>query len=171
MTTDQYGRAVIGVHDLCDMLYNGIDISKIREVEWDDEFDKYQSAVKTNHSSLPLFVPLKKYTSSVDKFDADMQSEWFMPPRYKELNIIEHVISLCPPENVDRAIVELELFIEYELLDVLRLCVYLVDTMRHHGILWGVGRGSSVSSYVLYLIGIHKIDSVKYDLDIAEFLK
>jgi DNA polymerase III alpha subunit len=48
---------------------------------------------------------------------------------------------------------------------------YLVDTLRENKILWGVGRGSSVASYVLYLIGVHKIDSLKYNLDIAEFLK
>ena len=48
---------------------------------------------------------------------------------------------------------------------------YVVDTLRDNNIVWGVGRGSSVSSYVLYLIGIHKIDSVKYALPIDEFFK
>jgi DNA polymerase III alpha subunit len=43
--------------------------------------------------------------------------------------------------------------------------------MREHGVVWGVGRGSSVASYVLFLIGIHKIDSLYYDLPIDEFLK
>jgi len=49
--------------------------------------------------------------------------------------------------------------------------IYFVDTLRKHNILWGVGRGSSVSSYILYLIGIHRIDSIKYNLNIGEFLK
>ena len=48
---------------------------------------------------------------------------------------------------------------------------YLVDTMRDNQVIWGVGRGSSVASYVLYLIGIHKIDSMYYDLPINEFLR
>jgi DNA polymerase III alpha subunit len=43
--------------------------------------------------------------------------------------------------------------------------------MRKHNIVWGVGRGSSVASYVLYLIGVHKINSMYYDLDIEEFLR
>jgi DNA polymerase III alpha subunit len=43
--------------------------------------------------------------------------------------------------------------------------------MRENDIVWGVGRGSSVASYTLYLIGVHKIDSIKYELDINEFLK
>ena len=48
---------------------------------------------------------------------------------------------------------------------------YLVDTLRKNNIIWGVGRGSSVASYVLYLLGVHRIDSLYYDLDITEFLK
>jgi DNA polymerase III alpha subunit len=43
--------------------------------------------------------------------------------------------------------------------------------MRSNNIVWGVGRGSSVASYVLYLLGVHKVDSIKYGLDIREFLK
>ena len=43
--------------------------------------------------------------------------------------------------------------------------------MRDNQVIWGVGRGSSVASYVLYLIGIHKIDSMYYDLPINEFLR
>ncbi len=54
---------------------------------------------------------------------------------------------------------------------VLNLLLYLVDHFRTNKIVWGVGRGSSVASYILYLIGIHKVDSIKYDLDIGEFLK
>jgi DNA polymerase III alpha subunit len=74
-------------------------------------------------------------------------------------------------EQYQRVVTELELFIQYDMMDVLIYCKYLVDIMRENNILWGVGRGSSVASYVLYLIGIHKIDSIKYCLDINEFLK
>lgn len=54
---------------------------------------------------------------------------------------------------------------------LLRYMIYLVDYMRENKIVWGVGRGSSVASYVLYLIGIHKINSIHYDLDWKEFLR
>ena len=57
------------------------------------------------------------------------------------------------------------------MLDLLFYLKYLVDTMRGNSIVWGVGRGSSVASYVLYLLGVHKVDSIKYDLDINEFLR
>jgi len=60
---------------------------------------------------------------------------------------------------------------ERNLFPVLQLLIYIIDTMRKHKLVWGVGRGSSVSSYLLYILGIHKVDSYKYRLDITEFLK
>ena len=63
------------------------------------------------------------------------------------------------------------MFEERKMMNVLRFLIYLVDSMRKNKIVWGVGRGSSVASYVLFLIGIHKVNSLKYNLDIKEFLK
>jgi DNA polymerase III alpha subunit len=57
------------------------------------------------------------------------------------------------------------------MLDLLRVLKYTVDTLKTNSIVWGVGRGSSVASYVLFLLGVHKIDSVKYNLDWREFLR
>jgi DNA polymerase-3 subunit alpha len=66
---------------------------------------------------------------------------------------------------------ELLRYVELDLLPLLQYLKYLVDTLRLNNIVWGVGRGSSVSSYVLYKIGVHKIDSLYYGLDYKEFLK
>jgi len=87
-------------------------------------------------------------------------------------NLVEILYSLCNTQDQrDRVDIELELFIQHGMYDLLHYLKYLVDFMRERNIVWGVGRGSSVASYVLYLIGIHKIDSIKYELDINEFLK
>jgi len=63
------------------------------------------------------------------------------------------------------------LYQERGLFDLLRYLKYLVDVMQENHIIWGVGRGSSVASYVLYLIGVHRINSLYYNLDIQEFLR
>jgi DNA polymerase III alpha subunit len=94
-----------------------------------------------------------------------------MPEEYKSMDIEGFLVDQCPKQNYDRLINELVLFRQHNMIDLLRYLKYLVDTMRSKNILWGVGRGSSVASYCLYLIGVHKVDSVKYDLDIKEFLK
>ena len=95
-----------------------------------------------------------------------------MPTSYQELDIAKYVLDLCnTEEELQRVGEELLLFQERDLFDLLRYMKYLVDIMRNNNIVWGVGRGSSVSSFVLYLIGIHKINSLYYDLSIDEFLK
>ena len=95
-----------------------------------------------------------------------------MPTEYQQLDIAAHVLSLCrTEEQLQRAGQELLMFQERNLFDLLRYLKYLVDVMRDNSVIWGVGRGSSVASYVLYLLGVHRIDSLFYDLDPAEFLR
>jgi len=70
----------------------------------------------------------------------------------------------------DRINLEFRRFEQHGLLDVLRTLLYIINTLEEAGIPWGVGRGSSVASYILYLIGVHDVDSIEYELDFDEFL-
>lgn len=171
VTTDQYGRVIYDRHDLYELLYNGFDISNITDVAWHDDFEKFNQALTLNHLSAPQMKPLKKYKLDVSEFDIQCQREWFIPEEYMKMDICSYIRNKTPVERLDRVDTELELYTKYNLLDILKVCVYLVDQMREYNVVWGVGRGSSVASYVLYVIGIHKVDSVKYRLDIKEFLK
>ena len=109
---------------------------------------------------------------SVDEYDMMNQRNWLMPEEYKQMDIAQHVIDLCKTDaEIQRAGQELLLFQERNLFDLLKYLKYLVDTMKSNDVIWGVGRGSSVASYVLYLIGVHKIDSMYYELDVEEFLR
>ena len=176
MKYDEYGLIHCTSNELADLLYSNPDL-KIENFLIDDP-DQYNNAIKLLHAELPK---LKKYTEyfmnrdpwdSIEEFDSVNQKQWFMPDSYKQLDIAEYLIKLCnTDQELTRVQDELLLFQERNLFDLLKFLKYLVDTMRQNNIVWGVGRGSSVSSYVLYLIGIHKIDSIKYNLDIKEFLK
>jgi DNA polymerase III alpha subunit len=104
------------------------------------------------------------------KTDIDT-SDWFMPEEYKNMDIEGFLVDQCPKENYDRLIRELEIYRERNLIPLLRMMKYIVDTLRSNRVLWGVGRGSSVASYVLFLLGVHRIDSVKYSLPLEEFFK
>jgi DNA polymerase III alpha subunit len=106
----------------------------------------------------------------VTKLSID-KNNWFIPNEYKQLDIEEFLVTHCPEQNYPRLVEDLALFKQNNMIPVLKTMKYVVDTLRVNNIVWGVGRGSSVSSYVLYLIGIHKIDSVKYALPIDEFFK
>ena len=101
-----------------------------------------------------------------------------IPQHYKDIDIEEYISSLIPKchgvgSNPATARVEMELaeFKARNLFPILQLLIYIIDTMRKNSLVWGVGRGSSVASYILYLLGVHKVDSVKYNLNIKEFLK
>jgi DNA polymerase III alpha subunit len=95
-----------------------------------------------------------------------------MPKEYKTFDIAKWLVERCStPEELDRVGQELILFVQHDMMDVLKYLKYLVDTMRQNNLVWGVGRGSSVASYCLYLLGVHKVNSLKFNLDIHEFLK
>ena len=119
--------------------------------------------------------PLQKYIPlDVDEktFDGVCQSEWFMPDEYKALDVQNWVLNKCTTDKeIARCAEELIEFKKRDMNNLLRYMIYLVDFMRENNIVWGVGRGSSVASYVLYLIGVHKIDSIQYGLDWHEFLR
>lgn len=122
---------------------------------------------------------LKQYFERIDLERLDYptpkeiinKDHWFIPKEYQDLDIEEFLVNQCPKENYQRLIDELDLYKKHGMIPVLKTMKYIVDTLRANNVVWGVGRGSSVASYVLHLIGIHKIDSVKYNLPIEEFFK
>ena len=174
MKTDDLGIPRFSNRDLIDMIYSGhADKCHVVLCDPSDDIDKFNAAMQDQH--LP---ELTKYIAlDVDQktFDGALQSEWFMPDEYKDINVYEYVLGKaetpCPQHVRDRIWQELDAFRERGMKDLLRYMIYLVDFMRENNIVWGVGRGSSVASYVLYLIGVHKINSIKYDLDWHEFLR
>jgi hypothetical protein len=105
-------------------------------------------------------------------FHAQQQATWHMPDQYKNMDIAAHVLGLCSTEaELQRCGKELLLYQERDLFNLLRFMVYLVDVMTEHKIVWGLGRGSSVASYVLYKLQVHRINSIYYNLDVEEFLR
>ena len=183
MKTDELGIPRFTNRDLIDMIYSG-QSDKIHVVlcNPNDEIEKFNSAMEAQGLS-----PLQKYIPlDVDQktFDGVCQSEWFMPDEYKNLDITVYLFAKLA-ENLQvepndelrhtkewkRVTEEWKAFLDRGMTDLLRYMVYLVDFMRENNIVWGVGRGSSVASYVLYLIGVHRIDSIKYNLDWREFLR
>jgi DNA polymerase III alpha subunit len=155
---------------LCDLLYTKPDLNiNLFQVEDPLEFNASVDALHAEINKLGLYTSKRM---PIDKYDDAMQSQWRMPDEYKELDIAEYILSLCCEEyELQRVAQELLLYQERDLFNLLRYLKYLVDTLRKNNLVWGVGRGSSVASYVLFLLGVHKINSLHYQLDITEFLK
>ena len=172
MISDQFGQIQVTEQEAFTALLEK-KITSLEDIYLLDKdlIDQYNASRSINADRIPILSPLPNLDISLQEFDKANQEQWFMPKDYCP-NIIEWLFEQCTnDEQAIRVSEELELFIQYKMMDVLRYVKYLVDTMRKEGIVWGVGRGSSVASYVLYLIGVHKVDSIKYNLDIREFLK
>jgi DNA polymerase III alpha subunit len=170
MKYDQYGQTYTTSNELCDLLYKNpaLDIS-LFQVE---DSIEYNRSVAELHAELDLLDNYHNISQTVEEFDRVLQTNWRMPKEYKDLDIAAYVLGLCKEEHeLQRVGEELILYQERNLFDLLRYLKYLIDTLRKNNIVWGVGRGSSVASYVLFLIGVHKIDSLYYNLNIDEFLK
>jgi len=174
MKYNQYGESYTTEKELCDLLYQNPRLDLGRFMVEDSE--KYNQAVAKTFAGFDLlkpYVPLDyKEEVPVELFDQVQQQAWHMPVEYLELDIAQWLLDQCQTqEQIQRVGQELLLFQERDLFNLLRYLKYFVDTMRANNIVWGLGRGSSTASYVLYLIGVHKIDSMYYDLPIEEFLK
>ena len=172
MKTDELGIPRFSNRDLIDMIYSG-HADKVHVVLCDpsDDVDKFNTAMSEQGlPTLQKYIPL-----DVDQktFDGVCQSEWFMPQEYKELDVYSFVMNKAGDDlaELERIEEELAQFRVRGMNNLLRYMIYLVDFMRENGIVWGVGRGSSVASYVLYLIGVHRINSIQYGLDWREFLR
>jgi len=163
MRTDKFSNVIYDVNDVVELIYS--DKEHLLDKIYSEDVEEFKN------------LPTKKidpniYNIDIEEFDQVCQNEWLMPDDYKNLNIVEFVLDQTTNEKeYQRAVEEL---VEYEnrnMFNLLRWLKYIVDTCRSNNIVWGVGRGSSVSSYVLYLLEVHRIDSIKYNLDWQEFLR
>ena len=167
MHTDEFGQQILTHDDICNIYLTDTEF-KLKTVLVDKPIINEILDIQTDTK----FITYKKPQVSVKEFDIQNQNNWYMPKEYAEMDIAQFVLDQANGSaELQRAGEELIEFQKRDMFPLLRYCKYLVDTMRQYNIVWGVGRGSSVSSYVLYLIGIHKIDSIYYDLDINEFLR
>lgn len=110
-----------------------------------------------------------------------LSKQWTFPDEYKYLDVVEYLfdkhIKLTANLSADeiekrdyRLLEEIAAYKSRGLFDVLRAIIWIINTLTANKSVWGVGRGSSVSSYVLYVIGVHDVDSFAYGLDINDFL-
>jgi len=169
LSLDSYGRQVYKEQDAINLLYRNPNVDlqslNIKDVE------------QFNRASEILYAGYRlEKTADLDctpvEYHKQNQQNWHMPQEYKDLDIAKWCLDRCThAEQLQRVGTELLLYQERDLFPLLQFLLYMVDTMRANSIIWGVGRGSSVASYVLYLIGVHKVDSLYYDLDITEFLR
>ena len=167
--TNDHGDCIFTEQDAIDIIYKDpeFDISKL----FFESTTQYNSVV----SDLGLDLPRLKTVPdriSVAQFDQDNCDNWHMPDKYSKINVLQWLLEKCQnDEEKFRVQTEYSLFEKKKFVKVLQFLIYFVDTLRANNIVWGVGRGSSVASFCLFLIGVHKINPMLYNLDHTEFLR
>lgn len=169
MRIDNFGQHIFNENDICSLMLQD-PTRKINNMLVDKQIEFTDMFINTD--DLPKLIQYHTSDATLEKFDELNQDNWHMPEEYKQLDIAKYILDRCNNEaELQRAGEELLLFQERGMFVLLRYLKYLVDTMRQNNIVWGVGRGSSVASFVLFLLGVHRINSLYYDLSIDEFLK
>lgn len=164
---DDLGRVVMTSNGLTTLLSEGKPINGLL-VEENSETTKYNFF---SDNSLTLYTKeLQEQTS--EEYDIESTAKWTTPEEFTNINLEEWLLSRCSTDiQKKRVFKELNMYSERDLYPLLHHLIFLVEHFRKNNIVWGVGRGSSVASYVLFLIGIHKVDSIRYQLEIEEFLR
>ena len=166
---NDHGDVIFSEEDVIELLYTDpdFDISKL----YFNDIDKYSDSLKELGIDLPVIntIPERPTPAEFDKKNCD---EWHMPDSYSQINVLQWLLDKCQnDEEKLRVQMEYDLFEKKNFIRVLQFLIYFVDTLRASNMVWGVGRGSSVASFCLFLIGVHKINPLLYNLDITEFLR
>ena len=167
---DSNGEIILDDKAVFNLLYEGADLNNVKCTRSED-LEIYNNIV----DEYDLDIPKLQFTSSTKDKQTYIQTcldNWFIPEKYKNTNPYNYIRKLAKTQKeIDRVEIEIQMFEERNMKNVLRFMIFFVDFMRENNIVWGVGRGSSVASYCLYLLGVHKVNSLAHNLNINEFLK
>lgn len=169
MKLDKFANPIFNEAEVFDALYAGHQ-SAISNMTVEDTFE-FSQLSKIAEITFATIDPTL-LTLSVEEYDNFNQNQWFMPDEYYNFDVYTYCISKCQSlTEQERVIAELTEFNNRNMIKLLQWLKYFVDTCIAEQIVWGVGRGSSVSSFVLFLLNVHKINSLKYNLDWQDFLR
>jgi len=173
MKQNNYGEMIFSEDDVCNLIMQGREPMSLNRMLVDASVNLEKASLLLD--CIPALInydSLHNPEETLEEFDHRLQQTWYMPQEYQQLDIAQYILDLCTTDaELQRCGHELLLYQERGLFNLLRFLKYLVDTMTTNRVIWGVGRGSSVASYVLYKLGVHRIDSMFYELDVEEFLR
>ena len=165
---NETGDCIYSEQDVINLLYSNpqLDINKL----FHSDPVQYNASVQKTGIGKTLSTVPERPTPAI--FDEENINNWYMPDKYYQIDVKKYLLDKCQTqEERDRVELEYKLYEKKNFIKVLQFLIYFVDTLRANNLVWGVGRGSSVASFCLFLIGVHKINPLQYNLNIAEFLR
>jgi len=170
LSRDPCHRTVATDAEVAQLLYTHPDM-QVQAINLADP-ERYNAAIAELYLDWPLLEKTHLSHDDCEGYHAANQQSWLMPAEYQQMDIAKWVLDQCQDQNqLQRAGQELLEYQSRDLMGMLCYLKYLTDVARSNNIVLGVGRGSSVASFVLYLIGVHRIDSLYHNLDFHEFMR
>jgi len=167
---DTNGEIILDDNAVFNLLYEGADLNNVKCTHSED-LEIYNNIIDEYDLNMSK-LQFTSNTKDKKEFIQTCLDNWFIPEKYTHIDPYEYILKLAKTqEEINRVETEIKMFKERNMKNVLRFMIFFVNFMRENNIVWGVGRGSSVASYCLYLLGVHKVNSLHHDLDIKEFLK
>lgn len=165
------GVSIIEPDMVYDMLLRGVPPSKLLIKNFNKDIEEFNARVgETDSVKLAHESPIT------------ITAEWQLPQKYKSLNIDEfialkfetflHTANYSEKEQdlaINRIVDELQQVKQRGMIEFFQTIIYAIDTFKDTEVVWGIGRGSSCASYILFLINVHMIDCIKYNINMDEF--
>jgi len=120
---------------------------------------------------------LESYAENEDDEIPSTYYDWNTPEPFLQLDVEQLCAArliefgLDNDHYIERLSIELEEMNKRNMFALLKHLIYIRKQFVDNKIVWGVGRGSSCASLVMFLIGVNKIDPVLYNIPVSEFLR
>jgi DNA polymerase III alpha subunit len=166
------GVSILEPEQLQDFLMRGVQPAELRVTELTPEVEQFNALVSQ-------FDRISDGLNETVVYDLT----WQLPEPYLSLDVVEHVQvvfgerlpglaynSAQTELAITRVARELEEFETRGLNELLRTIIYVLARFKETGQVFGVGRGSSCASFILFLLGLHVVDPIKFDVPLEEFM-
>ena len=163
------GVSEIGPEQIARFLLLGVPASKLRVTEQTPDLVMFNQQVSLED----------QIRTGIDE-PIQLDMAWQLPKSYSTLDLDEHFTTLynqvegrysleLQGKAIERIVVELEEVKARGMVEFMRTVIFILDELKKNNVVWGVGRGSSCASYLLYLIGLHVVDCVTMEVPMEEF--
>jgi DNA polymerase III alpha subunit len=104
--------------------------------------------------------------------------QYILPARFLNLDLRQHVLEKynehlngASPKEIElhRIDAELEEISNRNIENLFKTIIFVVESFRRQGIVFGVGRGSSCACFILFLIGLNLVNPMVYNIPLDEF--
>jgi DNA polymerase III alpha subunit len=165
------GVSIVDPIDLASALTRGILPSELRVRGTSEDVQAFNLQVaEADHLRQAIKEPI------------NIDMAWRLPDEYKGIDLFEYIsealiarldtfgyTDVQREQAIERIVAELDEIKLRGMTEFTKTIIYVLDTFRKKDIVWGVGRGSSCASYVLFILGLHVVDSIKFDVPMTEF--